>query len=175
MTWLFGPSTATYTGRSVRCAHLRMIKQRGFSEDDFLLGMSCFEEAMRDYGAPQRLTNEIMAKILPFKVGCLGLGAWGLRGVPGTSFRACIQWVWSFSRYGIALRGGALMHAAHCDWRGPHPCPTLGIGPFAYANACIPGLTLLLSVLPHDACRTLSSRPQPPTPGRRRAGRRRTA
>ncbi|KAG2441843.1 hypothetical protein HXX76_003451 [Chlamydomonas incerta] len=67
MNWLFGPPTATYNGRSVRCAHLRMIKQRGFAEEDFLLGMSYFEESMRDYGAPQRLINEVMGKILPFK------------------------------------------------------------------------------------------------------------
>ncbi|KAG2451711.1 hypothetical protein HYH02_003491 [Chlamydomonas schloesseri] len=67
MSWLFGPPTAVYSGRNIRCAHLRMIKQRGFSEEDFLMGMGCFEEAMRDYGAPQRLINEVMAKILPFK------------------------------------------------------------------------------------------------------------
>ena len=42
-----------YTGKSVRIAHLRIIKQRGFSPEDFDLGMKYFAESMRELGAPE--------------------------------------------------------------------------------------------------------------------------
>ncbi|KXZ52470.1 hypothetical protein GPECTOR_9g514 [Gonium pectorale] len=67
MGWLFGPPNVPYTGRNVRIAHLRIIKQRGFSPEDFDLGMQYFEEAMRELGAPQAIIQEVMAKVRPFK------------------------------------------------------------------------------------------------------------
>lgn len=42
-----------YLGRSVRIAHLRIIKQRGFTADDYDVGMKYFELAMAELGAPE--------------------------------------------------------------------------------------------------------------------------
>lgn len=52
MSWLFGASTSPYPGRHLRAVHLRMIEKQGFSPEDFELGLSCFEDAMKDMGAP---------------------------------------------------------------------------------------------------------------------------
>nr|6TD7_A Chain A, THB11 [Chlamydomonas reinhardtii] len=67
VSWLFGPPNVPYTGKSVRIAHLRIIKQRGFSPEDFDLGMKYFEEAMTELGAPEVLRGEVMRRMLPYK------------------------------------------------------------------------------------------------------------
>ncbi|KAG2441872.1 hypothetical protein HXX76_003479 [Chlamydomonas incerta] len=67
VSWLFGPPGTPYTGKSVRVAHLRIIKQRGFSPEDFDLGMKYFEEAMTELGAPEVIRGEVMRRMKPFK------------------------------------------------------------------------------------------------------------
>ncbi|PNW71645.1 hypothetical protein CHLRE_16g663000v5 [Chlamydomonas reinhardtii] len=67
ISWLFGPPNVPYTGKSVRIAHLRIIKQRGFSPEDFDLGMKYFAESMRELGAPEILINEVLRRITPYK------------------------------------------------------------------------------------------------------------
>ncbi|GLC49821.1 hypothetical protein PLESTB_000312300 [Pleodorina starrii] len=67
ISWLFGPPNVPYLGRSVRIAHLRIIKQRGFSGDDFDLGMQYFEQAMSELGAPEGIMGEVMRRLRPFK------------------------------------------------------------------------------------------------------------
>ncbi|GLC49837.1 hypothetical protein PLESTB_000314200 [Pleodorina starrii] len=67
MSWLFGPPNQPYTGRNVRIAHLKLIKQRGFSPEDFDLGMEYFEQAMRELEAPETIISEVMCKVRPFK------------------------------------------------------------------------------------------------------------
>ncbi|KXZ52471.1 hypothetical protein GPECTOR_9g515 [Gonium pectorale] len=52
MAWLWGPPQQ-YIGKHLRTAHLKLIKQRGFSPEDFQLGMRYFEESMLELGAPQ--------------------------------------------------------------------------------------------------------------------------
>ncbi|KAG2441876.1 hypothetical protein HXX76_003483 [Chlamydomonas incerta] len=67
ISWLFGPPGVPYTGKSVRIAHLRIIKQRGFSPEDFDLGMKYFADAMRELQAPEILISEVMRRITPYK------------------------------------------------------------------------------------------------------------
>ncbi|KAG2489454.1 hypothetical protein HYH03_012090 [Edaphochlamys debaryana] len=70
MSWLFGPAGQPYAGKSMRVAHLRLIKERGFSPADFDLGMRYFEEAMSDLGAPEVIKQEVLRRMLPFKDAC---------------------------------------------------------------------------------------------------------
>ncbi|KXZ52474.1 hypothetical protein GPECTOR_9g518 [Gonium pectorale] len=58
-TWLFGPSHLPYTGKHMRNAHLRLIKERGFTPEHFERGIAYFHEA--------NLVNEALAKLRPFK------------------------------------------------------------------------------------------------------------
>ncbi|GLI66285.1 hypothetical protein VaNZ11_010044 [Volvox africanus] len=67
MSWLFGPPNIPYSGKNLRTAHLKLIKQRGFSPADFDLGMEYYETAMRELNAPETVINEVMGKIRPFK------------------------------------------------------------------------------------------------------------
>ncbi|GFR45905.1 hypothetical protein Agub_g7361 [Astrephomene gubernaculifera] len=67
MSWLFGPPNVPYTGKHLRVAHLRIIKQRGFTPEDYELGMKYFEESMRELGAPEAIISEVLAKVRPFK------------------------------------------------------------------------------------------------------------
>ncbi|GLI58420.1 hypothetical protein VaNZ11_000123 [Volvox africanus] len=67
LTWLFNPRDQPNTSRHVRTAHLRMIKQRGFARDHFELGLTYFEEAVREQGLSEALVKEVMAKIRPYK------------------------------------------------------------------------------------------------------------
>ncbi|GIL87197.1 hypothetical protein Vretimale_14304 [Volvox reticuliferus] len=67
ISWLFGPPDVPYLGRSVRIAHLRIVKQRGFMGDDFDLGMRYFEQSMAELGAPEAIIGEVMRRLRPFK------------------------------------------------------------------------------------------------------------
>ncbi|GFR45924.1 hypothetical protein Agub_g7383 [Astrephomene gubernaculifera] len=67
ISWLFGPPNVPYNGRSVRIAHLRIIKQRNFSPDDYDLGMKYFEDSMSELGAPESIIGEVMRRLKPFK------------------------------------------------------------------------------------------------------------
>ncbi|GIL66855.1 hypothetical protein Vafri_20246 [Volvox africanus] len=67
ISWLFGPPDVPYLGRSVRIAHLRIVKQRGFIGDDFDLGMKYFEQSMAELGAPEAIIGEVMRRLRPFR------------------------------------------------------------------------------------------------------------
>lgn len=44
---------APHSGKHLRTVHLKMIKQQGFSPEDFEVGMDYFEESMKELGAPE--------------------------------------------------------------------------------------------------------------------------
>ncbi|GIL50359.1 hypothetical protein Vafri_6589 [Volvox africanus] len=67
MSWLFGPPNQSFAGKNLRIAHLRLIKQRGFSPADFETGLSLFTDAMREQGSPEAIVNEVLMKMRPFK------------------------------------------------------------------------------------------------------------
>ncbi|KAG2485698.1 hypothetical protein HYH03_015583 [Edaphochlamys debaryana] len=65
--WLFGPASVPYGGRPLRLSHLRSIRQRELSPDDFEVGMQYFLEAMGEAEVPERIAREIMSRLRPFK------------------------------------------------------------------------------------------------------------
>ncbi|GIM13723.1 hypothetical protein Vretimale_16751 [Volvox reticuliferus] len=67
MSWLFGTPNQSYSGKNLRIAHLRLIRQRGFSPADFETGLSFFADAMREQGSPEAIVNEVLMKMRPFK------------------------------------------------------------------------------------------------------------
>ncbi|GIM13719.1 hypothetical protein Vretimale_16792, partial [Volvox reticuliferus] len=67
MSWLFGPPNIPYSGKNLRTAHLKLIKQRGFSPEDFDLGMEYFEAAMQELQVSEAIIREVMGKVRPFK------------------------------------------------------------------------------------------------------------
>ncbi|GLI66287.1 hypothetical protein VaNZ11_010048 [Volvox africanus] len=67
MSWLFGQPSQSFAGKNLRIAHLRLIKQRGFSPADFETGLSLFTDAMREQGSPEAIVSEVLMKMRPFK------------------------------------------------------------------------------------------------------------
>lgn len=52
LIWAFGPPNRPYPGRHLRTAHLRLIKQKGFTVEHFEMGLKHFEEALKEMDAP---------------------------------------------------------------------------------------------------------------------------
>ncbi|KAG2451710.1 hypothetical protein HYH02_003490 [Chlamydomonas schloesseri] len=67
LIWAFGPPNRPYPGRHLRTAHLRLIKQKGFTAEHFERGLKLFEEALKEMDAPPSVVRDTMTKLRPYK------------------------------------------------------------------------------------------------------------